>query len=301
MINYQSGIVAEAGAFALYALLKVSGNPMAVLSALCDLHKKVEDLNDEQVGSDLSLVVSFTPSFCVQNQIPSPENAFDFIPLGNEKMHAPATDCDSLIHLHSQRHDLNFYAFRTFLNDVNADVEVIDETHGFRYLDLRDLTGFIDGTENPQDQQLREDVALVDEGEFSGGSFVLVQRYIHQLPAWEKLSIAAQERVIGRTKSDSIELSDVPEQSHVGRVDIKENGKGLKMVRHSLPYGTASGEHGLLFISYSKNQSVPQTMLESMFGVRDGHCDHLLNHTKAVTGAYFYAPPKTVFELFSEV
>ena len=104
------------------------------------------------------------------------------------------------------------------------------------------------------------------------------------------MSVSAQEKVIGRTKPDSIELDDVPAASHVGRVDIKEEGKGLKIVRHSLPYGSVSGDHGLLFIAYCNTLHNFKAMLESMYGVTDGKTDQLLRFTQAVTGAYFFAP-----------
>jgi len=105
-----------------------------------------------------------------------------------------------------------------------------------------------------------------------------------------RLNVSAQEKVIGRTKPDSIELDDVPAASHVGRVDIKEEGKGLKIVRHSLPYGTATGDHGLLFIAYCNVRHNFDAMLESMYGATDGKTDQLLRFTKAVTGAYYFAP-----------
>jgi putative iron-dependent peroxidase len=178
---------------------------------------------------------------------------------------------------------------RKCLSEIAESVDVVDETYGFRYLDARDMTGFIDGTENPKEEQRRE-VAIVPEGEFAGGSYVMVQRFVHNLPAWNRLNMAAQEKVIGRTKPDSVELDKVPAASHVGRVDIKEEGKGLKIVRHSLPYGSASGEHGLLFIAYCQTLHNFKVMLESMYGVTDGKTDQLLRFTRAVTGAYFFAP-----------
>ena len=166
---------------------------------------------------------------------------------------------------------------------------VVDETYGYRYLDSRDMTDFVDGTENPKDSQ-RHEVAIIPQGELAGGSYVMVQRFIHDLPSWNRLNVSAQEKVIGRTKPDSIELDNVPAASHVGRVDIKEEGKGLKIVRHSLPYGSVSGEHGLLFIAYCNTLHNFKAMLESMYGETDGKTDQLLRFTKAVTGAYFFAP-----------
>ena len=122
----------------------------------------------------------------------------------------------------------------------------------------------------------------------------MLQRFVHNLPAWNRLNVSAQEKVVGRTKPDSIELDDVPAASHVGRVDIKEEGKGLKIVRHSLPYGSVSGEHCLLFIAYCHTLHNFKAMLESMYGETDGKTDQLLRFTTAVTGAYFFAPSQSM-------
>ncbi len=217
------------------------------------------------------------------------QKLIDFPVLGEGEVVAPSSDVDVLLHCHSNRHDLHFYLLRKLMADVEQDVQVVDETYGYRYLDSRDMTDFIDGTENPKEGQ-RAEVAIIPEGEFAGGSYVMVQRFIHNLPSWNRLNVSAQEKVIGRTKPDSIELDDVPAASHVGRVDIKEEGKGLKIVRHSLPYGSVSGEHGLLFIAYCNTLHNFKAMLESMYGVTDGKTDQLLRFTKAVTGAYFFSP-----------
>lgn len=175
------------------------------------------------------------------------------------------------------------------MGSIAGEAHIVDETYGFRYLDARDMTGFIDGTENPKDSR-REEVAIIPDGELAGGSYVMVQRFVHNLPAWGKLNVAAQEKVIGRTKEDSVELDKVPEASHVGRVDLKENGQGLKIVRHSLPYGTVGGEHGLLFIAYCHTLHNFKAMLQSMYGEADGKTDQMLRFTQAVTGAYLFSP-----------
>lgn len=289
MSNPQSAILPEAGPFAQYTLLKITQNPEAVLEQLQALPKLVEELNQTQSGASLTLSIAFTRSFWRQLDVDMPAELIDFPVLGEGDITAPSTDVDALIHCHSNRHDLHFYLLRKFMSLVVDNVEIVDETNSYRFLDARDMTDFIDGTENPKDAQ-REEVALIPEGEFAGGSYVMVQRFIHNLPAWNRLSVSAQEKVIGRTKPDSIELDDVPAASHVGRVDIKEEGKGLKIVRHSLPYGSVSGEHGLLFIAYCNTLHNFKAMLESMYGVTDGKTDQLLRFTKAVTGAYFFAP-----------
>tara|TARA_Y100001960_G_C14772425_1_gene880938 strand:+ start:2723 stop:3625 length:903 start_codon:yes stop_codon:yes gene_type:complete len=289
MSNPQSAILPEAGPFAQYTLLKVKQNLQAVLEQLQSLPTLVAELNQQQPGADLTLSVAFTRSFWNQVDAEVPAELIDFPELGEGEVIAPSSDVDVLLHCHSNRHDLHFYLLRKFFAEAAENVDVVDETYGYRYLDSRDMTDFVDGTENPKDGQ-RQEVAIIPEGEFAGGSYVMVQRFIHNLPSWNRLNVSAQEKVIGRTKPDSIELDDVPAASHVGRVDIKEEGKGLKIVRHSLPYGSVSGEHGLLFIAYCNTLHNFKAMLESMYGVTDGKTDQLLRFTKAVTGAYFFAP-----------
>ncbi|MBA5763696.1 Dyp-type peroxidase [Vibrio sp. 404] len=291
----QTAILPEAEPFAHYTQLKVRQNAPQVLAQLQALPALVAELNQQQPEAKLTLSIAFTHSFWSQLNQTMPEELIEFPQLGEGDIVAPTTDVDVLVHLHSNRHDLHFYVMRKLLGEIADDVIVVDETAGFRYLDARDMTMFIDGTENPK-EAVRQEVAIIPEGEFVGGSYVMVQRFIHNLPAWNRLNVAAQEKVIGRTKPDSIELDDVPAASHVGRVDIKEEGKGLKIVRHSLPYGTVSGEHGLLFIAYCNKLHNFKTMLESMYGETDGKTDQLLRFTHAVTGAYFFAPSSEMLQ-----
>lgn len=285
----QGAILPEAGPFALYVQLKVVNNAPQVLEQLKQLPSLVAELNETQPESNLTLSLAFSKTFWDKFEQAAPADLIAFPALGEGDITAPSTDSDVLLHCHSNRHDLHFYVIRKLLEQVSEDVEVVDETYGYRYLDSRDMTDFVDGTENPKDAQ-RAEVALIPEGEFAGGSYVMVQRFIHNLPAWNRLNVKAQEKVVGRTKPDSIELDDVPAASHVGRVDIKEEGKGLKIVRHSLPYGSATGDHGLLFIAYCNVRHNFDAMLESMYGVTDGKTDQLLRFTRAVTGAYYFAP-----------
>ncbi|MGF1719711.1 Dyp-type peroxidase [Vibrio kyushuensis] len=289
MSQPQSAILPEAGPFAQYTLLKIKQNTAAVLGHLKALPALVDSVNDAQPEAELSVSVAFTHSLWSQLNQSTPSELIDFPTLGSGDITAPSSDVDVLIHCHSNRHDLHFYVLRKLLADITQDVDVVDETNGYRYLDSRDMTDFVDGTENPKNE-VRQEVAIIPQGEFAGGSYVMVQRFVHDLPSWHRLNVAAQEKVVGRTKPDSIELDDVPAASHVGRVDIKEEGKAVKIVRHSLPYGSASGEHGLLFIAYCNRIHNFKVMLESMYGETDGKTDQLLRFTKAVTGAYFFAP-----------
>lgn len=299
MTQAQSAIVPDGGPYALYVMLKVTDDAALVLQQcqrLAEIAKQTQEVfGDAQMG----VAVGFSPAFCRAHGLAYPEGVTDFRPRESRKHRAPHTDCDVFIHLHGLRHDLNFYVFQQWLTPIKKVVDVVDETAGFRYLDARDMTGFIDGTENPQGLA-REAVAVIPDGPFAGGSVALVQRYVHDLPAWERLQQAAQEKVIGRTKPDSIELEDMPDTSHVGRVDIKENGVGLKILRQSLPYGSVSGEHGLLFLAYCQQQHPLDVMLDSMFGERDGKTDMMLSFTQAVTGAIMFMPSQTTLSQYVE-
>ncbi|MDV7105084.1 Dyp-type peroxidase [Vibrio sp. TH_r3] len=296
MASYQSAIVPVTGPFALYVQLKINSQAKEVIAQLKALPRLVDEVNQSQSGAALTCSMAFSRKFWAQSNQPMPEQLIDFSQLGEGDITAPATDVDVLMHFHSNRHDLHFYLFRKLMSEIQDYVAVVDETYGYRYLDARDMTDFIDGTENPQGSE-REKVAIIPDGDFAGGSYVMAQRFVHNLPAWNRLSVSAQEKIIGRTKPDSIELDDVPAASHVGRVDIKEQGKGLKIVRQSLPYGSVTGEHGLFFISYCNQLHNIKVMLDSMYGVTDGKTDQMLRFTKAVTGAYFFAPSNEMLQV----
>lgn len=207
---------------------------------------------------------------------------------------APNTGGDVLLHILSKRGDLNFELAMRMRNQLGDMVEVMDEVRGFPYLDARDLTGFIDGTENPKGNKERSAAALIgnEDPTFAGGSYVFTQRYVHDLKKWSAVSRKEQEGAIGRRKADSKELSDKvkPPTAHISRVVIEENGEELEIVRHSFPYGTVS-EHGLFFIAYTRDLAIPQQMLSRMMGTSgDGLHDHLMDFTQAVSGAHFFAP-----------
>ena len=214
----------------------------------------------------------------------------------------PAVPADVLINISSARADICFALSQAFFEGIQDKVDVLDERVCFRYFDGRDMTGFIDGTENPQFPDDRAETALLgeDAGLFADGSFVFAQRYAHDLEKWTRLKVDAQEHVIGRTKLESIELDDdeKPENSHVSRTVIEdENGDELEILRHSLPYGDGQGEQGLFFIAYTKNLTIIDRMLDSMFGTRgDGVHDRLLHFVTAVDGAYYFAPSEELLQ-----
>ena len=173
--------------------------------------------------------------------------------------------------------------------------------HGFRYFDDRDLLGFVDGTENPADQAAI-DAALIgaEDAAFAGGSYVIVQKYLHDLAGWNALSTEAQERIIGRTKLSDIELDDAvkPPSAHNALTTIVEDGKEVKIVRDNMPFGSvAKGEFGTYFIGYARSPRTIEQMLENMFvGRPPGNYDRLLDFSRAVSGSLFFAPSATFLD-----
>lgn len=207
---------------------------------------------------------------------------------------APATQHDVMFHIQSLRPDVNFSLSMALLEIFNGSIKVASETHGFRWIEERGLEGFVDGTENPQgNEEITRVGTISSEKPDGGGSYVLLQKYRHDLKKWNALDLSVQEHSVGRSKveNEEFEGEKLNPRAHIARTNLKENGVGLKIVRRSLPYGTASGEHGLMFIAYCGRLHNIEAQLLSMFGETDGKTDLLLEHvTAAVSGAYYYAP-----------
>ncbi len=210
--------------------------------------------------------------------------------------HAVATPGDVLFHIRAERMDLCFELAMHIMARLGSAVTTADETHGFQYFDDRDLTGFVDGTENPVGEERVEATIVGDEDPaFAGGSYVLVQKYIHDLRSWDAVPVEEQERIIGRTKLSDIELSDdeKPPYAHNALTVIEEDGAEIAILRHNMPFGmVAGGESGTYFIGYARSLHPLEVMLENMFvGNPPGTYDRLLDHTHPITGGVFFAPP----------
>ncbi|KAL2044065.1 hypothetical protein ABVK25_012503 [Lepraria finkii] len=187
---------------------------------------------------------------------------------------------------------------RQLLTQLGDSVEVVDSTAGFRYFDVRDLLGFVDGTANPVGADIEDAVLITsnDAGEAGaaavGGGYIVVQKYLHDLSAWNKLSTETQERIVGRTKFDNVELDDAGEEEqkpHKQLATIEKDGVEYDIVRDNMPFGNAGqGEFGTYFIGYSKSLWIVEEMLRRMFvGVPEGRHDRILDYSRAVTGVYF--------------
>ncbi|GAA1481965.1 Dyp-type peroxidase [Gordonia sinesedis] len=228
---------------------------------------------------------------------PRPRELRPFTPYVGEVHTAPATPGDILLHIKSDRMDMCYELGRLAMEMVGDAVTVVDETHGFRYWDLRDLIGFVDGTENPVGPAAVETITVTDDDPvFAGGSYVAIQRYITDLAAWDAITVAEQEAAIGRTKMDNVEFPDdvKPSNSHIA-LNVVENAQGeqIDVLRDNMPYGDAAGtgDRGTFYIAYSASPDVTEEMLRKMFiGDPPGNYDRLLDFTTAVTGAQFYAP-----------
>jgi putative iron-dependent peroxidase len=184
-------------------------------------------------------------------------------------------------------------------------VDTVDEVHGFRYFDDRDLIGFVDGTENPTGQDaVGATVIGAEDPGYAGGSYVIVQQYLHDLARWNGLPTEEQENIIGRTKLDDIELDDSvkPTYAHNALTTIVENGEEIDIVRDNMPFGnTAKGEYGTYFIGYARTSRIIEQMLTNMFvGLPPGNYDRLLDVSRAVTGSLFFVPSVPLLESLAD-
>jgi len=226
---------------------------------------------------------------------PRPADLHSFRELRAGRRFAPATPGDLLFHIRAERFDLCFELAAQITARLADSVTTLDETHGFRYFDDRDLTGFVDGTENPTGAESLAATIVGDEDPvFAGGSYVMVQKYLHDLGAWHQLPTETQEGIIGRTKLDDIELDDSqkPAFAHNALTQLVENGNEVKILRHNMPFGQATvGDSGTYFIGYARSLHPLETMLEHMvIGQPPGNYDRLLDFTRPVTGSNFFAP-----------
>ncbi|MFD4971576.1 Dyp-type peroxidase [Streptomyces sp. NPDC058424] len=227
---------------------------------------------------------------------PRPAELHRFRELAGARHRAVSTPGDLLFHIRAARPDLCFALAAEIMERIRSVVTVRDEVHGFKYFDVRDLLGFVDGTENPTGRAANAAVLIGDEDpEFAGGSYVIVQKYVHDLEAWNALPVEAQEMVIGRRKLSDVELDDAvkPADSHVALTTIEDpDGTKHEILRDNMPFGTVGqGEFGTYFIGYARTPAVIERMLERMFlGDPPAAHDRILDFSTAVTGSLFSVP-----------
>jgi porphyrinogen peroxidase len=248
-------------------------------------------------GDELSCVVGIGSDLWARMfGEPRPAGLRPFAEIQGGQHTAVSTAGDLLFHLRARRLDLCFELATLFANAMAGWGRIVDEVHGFRSFDQRDLLGFVDGTENPEGTEAADAVLIGEEdAEFAGGTYVIVQKYLHDMPAWDALSVEDQEAAIGRTKLDDVELPDdlKPSNSHVALNVIEdEDGNELAIWRLNMPFGkVADDEYGTYFIGYARTPDVTERMLRNMFiGVPPGNHDRILDFSRAVTGGLFFVP-----------
>jgi putative iron-dependent peroxidase len=237
----------------------------------------------------VNFVIGFRPELwreIVPDDAPPGVKGFNSAIQGIEGFVMPATQHDALVWLSGSAHDVLFDMARSVLRDLAGQASLADETSSWSYRHDRDLTGFVDGSENPTLLDAPS-AALLPEGvPGAAGSVLLLQKWKHKAAAWEALPVDQQERIMGRTKPDSIELENKPADSHVARTDQDDFGN---IFRRNMPYGTVE-DHGTMFVGFSADQTRLSRMLESMAGLLNGTRDALTRYTEPLTGSYYFVP-----------
>ena len=287
----------------LVVALKPGSDNAATLRSFCgDVAKLVRAVEFRDLEAGLSCVMGFGSA--VWDRLfgtPRPAELHPFREIHAGVRHAVSTPGDVLFHIRAKRMDLCFELATQFMARIGNAVSTVDEVQGFRFFDDRDLLGFVDGTENPRGAAVIDAVLVGDEDpNFAGGSYVIIQKYLHNMDAWNALSTEAQERIIGRAKLSDVELDDSvkPTSAHSELTTIVENGKEIKILRDNMPFGRPGyGEFGTYFIGYSRSPRTIEQMLENMFvGRPPGNYDRLLDFSRAVTGNLFFMPSATFLE-----
>ncbi len=276
--------------------------PETAARALCaDLSALVRSVGFRHPDSRLSCVMAVgSDAWDRLFGAPKPQELHPFREIRGQH-HAVATPGDLFFHIRSASMDLCFELAAQIMSRLDGAVAVADEVHGFKYFDNRDLLGFVDGTENPVDQEALEATVIGDEdAAFAGGSYVIVQKYLHDLKGWNAIPVEQQEGFVGRTKLSDIELDDAvkPTFAHNALTVIEENGAELKIVRANMPFGeVGKAEYGTYFCGYARSPSRIERMLENMFvGRPPGNYDRLLDFSHPVTGTLFFVPSATFLD-----
>jgi porphyrinogen peroxidase len=297
-----SAPLTRAAIFLVVTINPGSDNRAAVRSFCADLPGLIRAVDFRDLEARLSCVMGIgSDAWDKLFGDPRPAELHPFREIRAGPRHAVSTPGDLLFHIRAKRMDLCFEMATQIMARLGAAVSTVDEVHGFRYFDDRDLLGFVDGTENPRGEAVI-DAAIIGEEDaaFVGGSYVIVQKYLHDLDGWNALSTEAQERIIGRAKLSDVELDDAikPTSAHNALTTITENGKEFQIVRDNMPFGRAgTGEFGTYFIGYCRTPRVTEQMIENMFvGRPPGNYDRLLDFSRAVTGTLFFVPSATFLE-----
>jgi putative iron-dependent peroxidase len=288
----------------LVAVVADSDAALATVRDLCaDLAGLVRAVGFRESGGNLSCVTGIGRGLWDRMAgTRHPAGLHEFRELRAAGRHAVSTAGDLLFHIRAARMDLCYELATQIVTRAGAALTVADEVHGFRYFDSRDVIGFVDGTENPVGAAAaRATLIGPEDAGFAGGSYVIVQKYLHDLAAWNATPVEQQERVIGRGKLSDIELTDdvKPSFAHNALTSITDDdGEEVQILRDNMAFGTpGSNEHGTYFIGYARSPEPTEQMLRNMFiGSPEGNYDRLLDFSTAVTGSLFFAPSQPLLE-----
>jgi putative iron-dependent peroxidase len=292
----------RAAIFLVVTVNRGDGDRAAVRSLCGDLAALLRAIGFRQPDENLSCIMAFgSEAWDRLFGEPRPAELHVFREIRAGTRHAVSTPGDLLFHIRAERMDLCFELAAQIMARLGGAVSPVDEVHGFRYFDSRDLLGFVDGTENPTGREAIDATVIGEEDlAFAGGSYVIVQKYLHDLAGWNALPTEAQERIIGRTKLSDLELDDTvkPSWAHSALTVIEENGQEIKIIRDNMPFGQpGQGEFGTYFIGYSRSPRTMEQMLENMFvGRPPGNYDRILDFSRAVTGNLFFVPSATFLD-----
>ena len=298
--------VTRSAIFIVATLVDGENNADTARAWCADIAALVRSVGKRVPSGNLSCVCGFgAKAWDTLFGAPRPAGLHPFREFGEGERRAVGTPGDILLHIRADQMDLCFDLATQLVGRLGEAIAVVDEVHGFRYFDMRSMVGFVDGTENPEGREAANFTLIGDEDpEFMGGSYVLVQKYLHDMAGWNSLSVETQERIIGRTKLSDIELDEAvkPSSSHSSLTTLVENGEEVKILRDNMPFGRpGAGEFGTYFIGYARSPNPIEQMLENMFvGRPPGNYDRLLDYSRAVTGGLFFVPSATLLEALSE-
>jgi porphyrinogen peroxidase len=289
---------------AIFLVLTVDpGSEAAIGAALADVPGLKRSVGFRVPEAELSCVVGVGAALWARLvDGPRPAGLHPFRELNGQRHRAVATPGDLLVHIRAHRFDACFELAQRLTERLRGLAEVVDEVHGFRSFDERDVLGFVDGTENPEGAAAAQAVLIGDEDPaFAGGSYVVVQKYVHDLRAWDALTTEEQELIIGRTKLSDIELPDEakPANSHLALNVIEgPDGEERQIMRFNMPFGRVGAEEfGTYYIAYASTSELIEQMLTNMFiGDPPGNTDRILDFSTALTGALFFAPSADLLE-----
>lgn len=291
----------------LVACIKPDPESYATVRSLCmDLSGIFRAVDFRRIEGGLSCVAAFgSDAWDRLFGAPRPAELHPFREFRSGERHAVSTPGDLLFHIRARGMDMCFELVTQIMERIGSALSWVDETHGFRYFDDRDLLGFVDGTENPRAGEALDAAIIADEDPtFAGGSYVIIQKYLHDVAKWNSLSTEQQERIIGRRKLSDIELTDdvKPSSAHNALTSIVENGEEKQILRDNMPFGRPGhAEFGTYFIGYCRTPRITEQMLENMFiGRPPGNYDRILDFSRAVTGSLFFAPSATFLDSLTD-